>query len=283
VLIGLGAGLLLVCVLVADLLARTLTRPLSAVARVSHRLAQGDLSARAVALGPPEIRQVCTGLNLLAARIDGLLAAERELVADLSHRLRTPLTAMRVDAESLRDAEDRGRLTHDVDLLERSVNAIIWEARRESRPEGRCDAARVAAERISFWTPLAEEEGRRMDVDMLPASAPVRVTADDLAACLDALLGNVFAHTPEGCGMRIRLAHRPGGGAVLTVADDGPGLPGPQVLERGRSGSGSTGLGLDIVRRVAVRSGGGVTFDRPAPGGAVVTVTLGPPTDLGPG
>ncbi|HET9518730.1 MAG TPA: HAMP domain-containing sensor histidine kinase [Actinoplanes sp.] len=277
VLVGLGIGLMLLSALVADRLARTLIGPLSAVADVSHRLAHGDLTARAVAAGPPEIRQVCSGLNHLATRIGGLLAAERELVADLSHRLRTPLTAIRVDAESLPGADDRHRLTRDVDLLERTVNAIIWEARQEARPDGRCDAVRVAADRVGFWAPLAEEEGRRIDVDLADGPVPVRVAPDDLAACLDALLGNVFAHTPEGCGMRVRLTRGPMGGALLSVADDGPGLPGPQVLERGRSGSGSTGLGLDIVRRVAARSGGAVTFGRGVEGGAVVTVELGPP------
>jgi signal transduction histidine kinase len=94
---------------------------------------------------------------------------------------------------------------------------------------------------------------------------------------MDALLGNVFAHTPEGCGMFVGLAPRPGGGATLVVADGGPGLPDPLSLRRGHSGSGSTGLGLDIVRRVAEKSGGSVTLGRAPGAGAAITVTLGPP------
>ena len=96
----LGLGLLAVSLLVADLLARRLTRPLSEVAAVSHRLAHGDLDARAGVDGPPEVRQVSAGLNLLAGRITELLAQERATVADISHRLRTPLTALRIDVES---------------------------------------------------------------------------------------------------------------------------------------------------------------------------------------
>ncbi len=273
----LGAGLLLVSGLVADQLARTLTRPLSNVAQVSHRLAHGDLTARADPTGSPEIRQVGAGLNLLATRISELLAAERELVADLSHRLRTPLTAVRVDAESLWHPDDRARLVNDVDRLERAVNAIIWEARQDARPEARCNADQVVAERVRFWAPLAEEEQRPMDIRLPYGHVPVRVSGDDLAAATDALLGNVFAHTPEGCGLTVQLRRRPAGGAVLRVSDDGPGLPGPQVLERGRSGSGSTGLGLDIVRRVAARSGGSARFGNRKGGGASITVELGSP------
>jgi signal transduction histidine kinase len=93
---------------------------------------------------------------------------------------------------------------------------------------------------------------------------------------MDALLGNVFAHTPEGCAMAVRLDRRPGGGAVLAVADEGPGLPDPRAMGRGNSGSGSTGLGLDIVRRVATGAAGTVRFGRTSTaGGALVTVELG--------
>src|SRR5215472_4823597 len=88
-----GLGLLVLSVIVADQLARSLVR----------RLATGDLSARAELAGPPEVRRAGAGLNRLAVRIGELLAYERETVADLSHRLRTPLTALRIDAESLRD------------------------------------------------------------------------------------------------------------------------------------------------------------------------------------
>ncbi len=275
----LGLGLMLVSMLVAHQLARTITRPLTAVANVSHRLAQGDLGVRAGSTGPPEVRQVSAGLNLLAARIGALLVSERETVADLSHRLRTPLTALRIDAESLRDRDDRERITADLDAVEHTVDAIIQEARRPVRygVVATCEAVGVVAERVRFWSALADEEQRRMAVDLASGPVPVRVGANDLAACVDALLGNVFAHTPEGCGLAIALQRRPGGGAVLIVGDDGPGLPDPRALRRGSSGAGSTGLGLDIVHRIAASSGGAVTLSRAPGGGALIAVELGTP------
>ncbi|MDT4988272.1 MAG: hypothetical protein QOI74_2366 [Micromonosporaceae bacterium] len=275
----LGVGLMAVSMAVAHQLARNLNRPLIAAADVSHRLAQGDLSARAGNHGPPEVRQVSAGLNLLAARIGELLAIEREAVADLSHRLRTPLTALRIDAESLDDPADRARIATDLDSVERTVNAVIQEARQPVRDgvSAACDAAEVVAERVRFWSALADEEGREVQVQLSAGPMPVRANRDDFAACLDALVGNVLAHTPEGCGLGVRLDRRPGGGALLVITDSGPGLPDPLVVERGRSSNGSTGLGLDIVRRVAERSGGALRLSGDTGRGTAVTVELGPP------
>jgi signal transduction histidine kinase len=273
-----GLGLLVLSVAVADQLARSLVRPLRAVAGASDRLATGDLSARAELTGPPEVRRAGAGLNRLAVRIGELLTRERETVADLSHRLRTPLTALRIDAESLRNHAERTQVLADVDALERTVDEIIREARRPTRDGSTeaCDAGAVVAERAAFWLPLAEDTERAMTVELARGPMPVRASGEDLAACLDILLENVFAHTPEGAGLAIRLSQRAGGGAWLVVADDGPGFSDGDLPERGRSSAGSTGLGLDIARRIAESSGGTLTIGRSASGGGSVTLGLGP-------
>jgi signal transduction histidine kinase len=200
-------------------------------------------------------------------------------LADLSHRLRTPLTALRIDVESLVDPQDRARLAADLDAVERTVNDVIRQARRPVRnsTESSCDAREVVAERVQFWSALAEEERRPTHVDMPIEPLPVRVDREDLRACVDALLGNVFAHTPEGSGFQVVLRSTQAGGGQLVVDDEGPGLPDGTVLERGTSGAGSTGLGLDIVVRTAERSGGSVNVGRSAAGGASITLLLGPP------
>jgi signal transduction histidine kinase len=274
-----GLLLLVLSVVVADQLARSLVRPLTVLARAADRLAAGDLSARAAVAGPPEVRRAGAGLNRLAVRIGELLAHERETVADLSHRLRTPLTALRIDAESLRDGAEMERLLADAGSVERTVSEIIREARR---PGGggapvRCDAARVIAERAAFWWPLAEDQNRRMTVEVAPGPVPVFVAADDLATCADILLGNVVAHTPEGVAFAVRLSRRAAGGAWLVVADDGPGFGGADPTRRGQSSGGSTGLGLDIARRIAEASGGTLVIGRSPSGGGSVTLGLGSP------
>jgi signal transduction histidine kinase len=273
---GLGVVLLLLALGVADLLARSLTRPVTDLAATAHRLGSGDLSARATPAGPPEVRDVATAVNRLAGRIDELLAAERESAADLAHRLRTPLTALRLDVEGLPDA-DRARLLADVDAVGQGIDEVISEARRPIR-EGLgagCDATAVVGERVHFWSVLAEEEGRAVTVELPGVPLPVRVAAADLGAAVDALLGNVFSHTPDGTAFAVAVRARAAGGAELTVSDTGLGTE-PAAVERGSSGGGSTGLGLDIARRTAEASGGELRIAS-SPAGTSVTLELGPP------
>lgn len=281
----LGIALLTLSVLVADRLARSLVRPTAELATVSHRLAGGELDARARVDSPAEMRDVATALNHLAGRIRELLAEERERVADLSHRLRTPLMSLRLDAEALRDSAESERITAHVDSLQRAVTRIIEEAGKRSTsgatatPEtDSCDAVAVVTERVSFWSVLAEDTDREVRTEIAAGPLRVAVSTADLAASIDALLGNVFAHTDDGVGLEVRLfAH--GDGVRLIVDDDGAGFgalstdTGP--LRRGASGSGSSGLGLDIVRRAAANSGGVVSLDANRAGGARVTVDLG--------
>jgi signal transduction histidine kinase len=285
ILAALGAVLVLTGVVVADRLAQAMIRPATELSAVSHRLARGDLDARARPAGPAEIHDVAIALNHLAARIAELLHAERESAADLSHRLRTPLTALRLAAEAVHDPAEAQRVNAGVDALERAVSQSIHDARRagaESATDPRCDAAAVVRDRVAFWSVLAEETSRDVRADMADGPLPARMTASDLAACVDTLLGNVFAHTPDGTAFAVTLTALPGGGARLVVADHGPGFPAPalagsSVAVRGASGSGSTGLGLDIARRAAQAAGGSLGLGAAPGGGAQVTLELGPP------
>jgi signal transduction histidine kinase len=267
----LGIGLLL-----ASRLARVLLVPLADLAEVSNRLAEGDLEARASAEGPPEIKRVGTALNTLADRIRDLLEAERERVADLSHRLRTPLTVLRLETEAISDPAERATVDEAVGEVERAVNEAIRDARRPGRAPAECDAAAVVAERVEFWSALAEDTSRECRVYLAPGPLPVKLAAEDLAAAMDSLLANVFAHTPDGTAFEVRLWARPEGGAIVDIADEGPGLPSAAAFERGRSGGGSTGLGLDIARRAAAASGGQVVFGAGHGGkGALIRLELG--------
>ncbi|WP_433085497.1 sensor histidine kinase [Dactylosporangium sp. CA-052675] len=254
ILAAVGLGLLLLGLAVADRLAVAVVRPIRTLAAVSESLSAGDLDRRAPAGdGPGEVRAVAAALNRLAGRIRDLLRQEREAAADLSHRMRTPMTALRLDAEGLADPAEAARMLEHVGALDRALTAVIEDARRErSAPE--CDAAAVVAERVAFWSVLAEDQDRPVRTALDPGPLPVAVSAADLAAALDALLGNVFAHTEEGVGFAVSLRAHPGR-VELAVEDDGPGFD-PAAGERGVSGGGSTGLGLDIARRTAEAAGG---------------------------
>ena len=281
VLAALGIALVLLGLLVASRLARDIVAPIGALAAVSQLLGRAHLDARANSrIGPPEVREVAGALNQLAERIQGLLREEREQVADLSHRLRTPLTALRLEAESLRDPQDAARIAAAADSIERSVTAVIEQARRRGvqSPAPGCDATAVVADRVAFWTVLAEDTDRAFHRELPETPIRVAVPADDLAAALDALLGNVFAHTPDGTALSVTLMDGPAGGATLRVADSGPGFGASHtgVLRRGESGGGSTGLGMDIARRAAEVGGGSLHIGAGPDGGAEVRLELAP-------
>ncbi|NED49878.1 two-component sensor histidine kinase, partial [Micromonospora aurantiaca] len=114
--------------------------------------------------------------------------------ADLSHRLRTPLAALRLNAEALGDGPVAEQTREAVDRLEREVDQIIRTVRRPTG-RGSCDASKVLRDRVAFWSVLAEDEGRSCELIGAEGPAPLPVPGTELAAAVDALLGNIFRHT----------------------------------------------------------------------------------------
>lgn len=272
--ISMGALLLAFAVAIAWQLGRRVSEPLRAVSQTAHRLREGDLGARAELTGPVETQELARALNGLAERITELLATERAAVGDLSHRLRTPVTALRLDAEAVSEPELAQRLQTHIGVLQRSIDAIVREARRPVRADlsPTCDARSTVSDRVEFWRPLAEDQGRAMETSLPASELVVRVASQDLADLLDVLVDNVFAHTPEGVDLRVGLG-TDGETAVLTVSDDGPGLR-PDTAAGGIGRHGSTGLGLDIATRTAQGCGGSLTIGSSSGGGVLVDVRL---------
>lgn len=273
--VGGGALLLLVLSAVgAEVVSRRLTRPLVAAAKTAGDLGAGRLDARAPVDGAREIAEVAVALNVLAERIEELLASERETVADLSHRLRTPMTAIRLDVEALPESEQSRELTRHVAVLERTLTAVIRHARgpQTGRSGRTCDAHTVVAERVAFWTPLAEDQGRTVTITDPGDPVEVACTADELSAALDALIENVIAHTPEDSPLHVALATTEHG-CQLDVVDHGPGIP-LGATQRGRSDRGSSGLGLDIARSCAESTGGRLEVLADEDGSHTVRLTL---------
>lgn len=312
ILAGVGVALIVGSVAIADRLGTRMVRPAERLAGAAHDLGRGDLGVRVPEEGPAELRSAAAAFNAMADQVVQLLADERELSADLSHRLRTPLTVLRLNAASLGEGDAAAHTREAVATLEGAVDQIIRTAReqREQRAQrggaadpagagegpaagarpgtgagapvgtgGACDAAEVIRDRMAFWSALAEDEGR--EVRLAGTDRPVRVPVarGELAAALDALLGNVFRHTPEGTAFAVDVHH---GDAVspsviVLVSDAGPGIADPDAaLRRGHGDGrpGSTGLGLDIVRRVAESTGGDVRVGRSVLGGTEVRMWL---------
>ena len=277
ILAGLGLLLLGLSVAAADTLARRVSAPIKDLAATADSLHEGRLETRTAERGPPEVVAMARALNRLAARIEQLLISERESVADLSHRLRTPVTALRLDTESITDPELAERMDQHVAHLERTVDAVVRDARRPVRANvtARCDVAAVVGERVAFWSALAEEQGRSLRTWLPMRPTWARIDAVDLTDVIDVLIDNVFAHTEEGVPLEVTVNAGANREVALAVQDGGPGLPGADVVARGHSSAGSSGLGLDIVRRAAIASGGRLELGRSRLGGAKVQVVMG--------
>jgi signal transduction histidine kinase len=295
ILLGIALGLVIGSVIVVDRLARGAVSSARNLVQAAMAVGGGDLGVRIQPSGPRELAEAGYAFNRMADRLITSRTSEREMVADLSHRLRTPLTVLRLDAEAL-DPDDthigefsaaeldrrRGirRIRQAIATLEGEVDQLINTTRaavaaQVAAPEdGLCDASEVVRERMVFWSALAGDQNRPYRVVGAHLRIPVPVARAELAAALDAVLGNVFRYTPQGTAFEVGISRRDGWVAVR-VDDAGPGIPDPErALRRGESDRGSTGLGLDIARRAAQSTGGSVSLDRAAMGGASVVMLL---------
>jgi signal transduction histidine kinase len=284
---ALALGLVVVSVWVGDRLAAKVVGSARALGAAARSLGDGKLGVRVRPSGPRELVEAGQAFNAMADRVVALLKSERELIADLSHRLRTPMTALRLDAEALQ-GHAAERVRDSINALESEVDKIIRAARQPPMTTGeivrltqngtptapRCDASEVVRERMVFWSAVAGDQGRVCKRIGASLPAPVPVARADLVAAVDALLGNVFRYTPQGTPVEVTVTRRDGWVAVR-VDDGGPGIPDPdEALRRGVSNKGSTGLGLDIVHRLAAGARGAVNIGRSRLGGASVVVLL---------
>jgi signal transduction histidine kinase len=283
--LGLGALALLVVAatsLVGLHLAGSVTGPLGRLEATAAALGHGDLSVRAAAAGPPEVRALASTFNEMAGRLEDLVGLQRRFVADASHQLRSPLTALRLRIENLElaadpgSAADVGAAAEEVARLSRIVDGLMALTSAEGlRPErAPVDVATVVSDRQAAWAALAEERGVLLRVDEA-STGNTRAWAvpGHLEQILDNLLANAAEATPEGRSITMRLESADGR-LALHVCDEGPGMSPPDRarafdrLWQGSGNNGGSGLGLSIVRQLA-RSCGGDCELREAPGGGL--------------
>ncbi len=290
----LAIGLICGSVVLADWLAAQVARSSRSLSRAFRALSAGDLGCRVDAKGPPELQASGQAFNAMADSVVELLATERELVAHLSHRLRTPLTVLQLAVDRLGPTAGADRITAAVGRLEHELDSIITTARAPlatgamgrafsgttagSRPgllpAPSTQVGTAVRSRAGFWAVLAQQDGRPWSTDITTEPTPVDLGADELVAVVDALVGNVFRHTPPGTMYAIAV-RRTGPSVELVVEDAGAGMPGPEAHCHRDAHPGSTGLGLDIAHRAARATAGRLVIARSALGGARVTLTLG--------
>lgn len=268
--------------------AATVTRPLQDLEAVAERLAGGDLGARAQQTGgPEEVRSLAETVNAMAARLEELIVAQRAFVADASHHLRTPLTALRLRLENIEDAagpdlaDETDAAAREAWRLERIVDGLLALARAEGvRPtRTRIDVGAIISERLGTWAPLAAERAVDLRAEV-PAERFALVAEGALDQILDNLLANALHVSPAGGSITVRVLDAPGGMLAVHVVDDGPGMSATNRghafdrFWRGLDASAGSGLGLPIVRQTARANGGDAGIDAAPSGGIDAWVRL---------
>ena len=304
-LIVLAGAALAAAVLVAIYLARWVSRPLARLDTAAGKIADGDLTVRArTGYGPPELRRMAATFNMMAGRLEALVHGHRAMLADASHQLRTPLTALRLrldllatDATPATAAELAGA-QEEIARLSRLVDGLLATARAEAMTEQleTIDVIEAVAERVAAWQPVADGHNVKLIVEESAGSASggaggramVALGAGHLEQILDNLIDNAIdALTepdagPVGGSVRIS-ASATDTGTLLTVSDDGPGMTAQErsrAFLRYTTGSqNGTGLGLAIVHRLVTANGGAIRLANTPGGGLTVEIELPSPAD----
>ena len=309
-LLAIGALVLLAMGGIGWALARSITSPLRTLNATASRFAEGDLQTSAVdASAPPEIAALAVTMNHMAERLEKLLAEQRLFVADASHQLRTPLTALRLRLENLRDAlEDeaaarapgRGLGTgapidpdgapatiadvdasiDEADRLTGLVGDLLRLARADQAADPVViDLAEAVRDRVDTWAAVAEAQGVVLEAPRVSGAVPVLAVPGGIEQVLDNLLDNAILASPGGGAVTVTVGVE-GGSAVLSVTDEGPGLTDEhkaRAVERfwresdSRPGS---GLGLPIAAAIVAASGGRLRLLDAEPQGLSVRIEL---------
>lgn len=198
---------------VGVIFARWISRPIEDLTNASTRLGHGDLAVRSpTTVGPPEVRELANAFNLTAARLEELITAQEQFVADASHQLRTPLTALRLRLEMVEQAITKDGTEHDdvaldvagagreVQRLSRLVDGLLTLARAD-RMSATATAEIVGLdsfldERRDAWALLAAEHG--IEIACEPNHLSVRATPDRLTQAVDNLIANALEASPSG-------------------------------------------------------------------------------------
>jgi signal transduction histidine kinase len=273
--LGWGAlAALVVSLASVQVLARGMTSPLRAMARAAEAMARGEHGQRVSASSRDEVGQLAVAFNTMAAELETLDRARRDLVADAAHELRTPIAALRASLENAVDGveePDLPELLAQVERLGDLANQVLD-----------LSALEAGANRLQRHTFAASELGRDCDADIeIPAGLRVHGDLRRLRQVVCNLVDNAHRHAP-GSVVVLRAAAAPAGGVRLEVEDGGRGLEPEEAArvfdrfaraDRSRSVAGA-GLGLAIARSIVELHGGAIRAEPVVPHGCRMVIDL---------
>jgi signal transduction histidine kinase len=285
-----GGGALLIALLVA----RHMTRPLRSLTEAARRLAAGE---RHQPLTPPadaELAELAAAFNTMAAELAKQEQLRRQMVADIAHELRTPISVLRLQVESLEDGiepatpQSYAALGHEVDLLSRLVDDLrlltLADSGKLALTVEPVDVQAAITRAAAAAGPRARRQGIELRVEPNGTLPPACADAQRLAQVLGNLVENALRYTPQGGSVTLR-AHDGGNGNVLMeISDTGPGIaPADLPLifdrffrsDRARAReTGGSGLGLAIVQRLVEAHGGRIDVESEPGRGSTFRISL---------
>ncbi|MFK0169745.1 sensor histidine kinase [Streptomyces sp. NPDC090306] len=262
-------------------------RPVRVLDATTHDIATGRLKSRvAAAGGPPELRRLARSFNEMADNVEDVLEQQRAFVADASHQLRNPLSALLLRIELLalelpEDNEEIASVRTEGKRLASVLDDLLDLALAEHAEAdlGIVDIGALTADRVASWTPVADAAGVRLVGDCPPVTAWADPVA--LSSALDAVIDNALKFTPDGELVEVRVASE-GGTSTIVVSDLGPGLTDDELARVGdrfwrsahHQNIKGSGLGLSICRALLAAGGGSIDYGHHEPHGLTVTVTV---------
>ncbi len=257
--------------------------PLRTLEQTVEAFGSGDLHVRAQAYGNDELNKLARTFNLMADRIQTLLTAERRLLQDVSHELRSPLARLKFAAELARTSKDRSRsmdrIEKEINRLSSLVSELLQVTRAENDPESRYfhEIALTDLLRDVLDDSAMESEARQCRL-LLTTASGLQLMGDRelLRRAVENVVRNAIRYAPEGSNIEVNLAGRDAY-AIISVRDFGPGVPDESLqslfkpffrveADRNRSSGGGVGLGLSIAERAVAVHGGRIRVRNASPG-----------------
>lgn len=289
---SIGVGVLLALLAaagawVASIVSRGVTRPLIAIADTAEMIGRGELEARALEAGPPEIRSLARTLNDSARRVGSAIATERSFMGNAAHQLKTPLTALGIRLEAIGDSvdlndsarRDLAAARSEVQALSRLIDQMLTLS-RTSEPgavllEQPSDATPVLVSVAKMWREQLADLGIDLETEIEPDLPPIALPPELVAQASENLLDNIAKYCPDSDRASFRAGRAADESLEITVSDSGPGLDANSAerafdrFVRGQTPASGSGLGLAVVRQVAEAAGGTVDLTTSADGTTV--------------
>ncbi len=299
-LMAIAAIILIVMAGVGWIIARSLTRPVRRLQLAADRFSHGDLNPTETdTRAPPELAALETALNEMARRLDGLIGRQRAFVADASHQLRTPLTALRLRLENLQSVAAEGTMHNQPNsamnsTIDDELSSAIRETERlgslvgallqlataeESADLAATDLSEIARDRVDIWTATADLSNVSLRLVGPSSAVVVMAVPGGLEQVLDNLLDNAIEAAPPDTSVTVSVRSDDSHGQI-SIADLGAGLGDDDKRRatdrfwRANDGKPGTGLGLSIAQSIVDACHGTLSLTDNTPNGLVARLVI---------